>query len=638
MNEVNYSSTFLGIKMSDRNVLIFIVLVTFVCLFPTLQNGWVNWDDDSYVLRNRLVHSLSREHLSAMFTTAHQLGLYHPLTLISFAIDYHFWGTDPFGFHLSNLALHLLNVCLVFFFLKKISSSQLIAFLVALLFGIHPMHVESVAWISGRKDVLYTLFYLLSLLSYLKYISQPEKQKYLWYSIAIIGFTCSLLSKSLAFTFPIILLLLDYLKKRSISPSTIIEKAPFFILAILALIMTKHGQEASNSMLGVTEYPLNKTVFIGTYNSIAYIFKAFIPVQLSIFHPFPFQGAIYLSLVYYLSAIPFVTVIIILIRTFNSSRKIFFGLAFFLITIGPVLQIIPFGKAISSERYTYISYIGLFYLIASGLEYLLKRVNKHRILHQGLIGLVSLWFLFLGLQANLQSKVWENSETLWTQTIERYPNSYWAYMCRGTYRTDNKNLDGALLDLNQSLQLNPTAKAYYERGRLNEKLGNRIQAIEDYSEAIHLDGNFPKSFLNRGILLAQEGEMKNALIDFNSALSIDNTYALAHFNKGLIYKLKGNNKKALNSFSNAIELEPTNPTFLRNRGVLYDALGNFDAAIADFERAMPLETSSGEPYLLRSISYFHKNEIEAALSDAEKASKLGTALPEEYLKKLRSAD
>lgn len=639
MNQIDPTSTIFGRKLSNRVLLGIILLITLICLFPTLQNDWVNWDDDSYVLRNPLVHSLSFESISNIFLTSNSVGHYHPITLISLAIDYHFWGTNAFGFHLTSFFFHLINTYLVFILIKKIKAPLFVAFLGSLLFGMHPMHVESVAWISGRKDVLYTFFFLLSIITYLRYLHQNERKKVLWYSLAIFFFICSILTKSLGFVLPLILLLFDYLNKREFNRILIIDKIPFAIIGVFGAWLAVFGQQESDTMLGMSEFPIQKTLFIGSENAFIYAVKSLVPIRLSIFHPFQFSQDFQLSLLTYLSAIPAIAVLFILYRSFKRSRALFFGLSFYLITIGPVLQIFPNGKAIMSERYTYIPYIGIFYLIALGLHYLLKKTRENSPkINVGITVLSLLWFVFLGAQTYTQSKVWQNSETLWTQPIERYPDNYWAYLGRGTYWVDNNNLDGALKDLDKSIALSPSSEAHYERGRLYEKLGNLTQAAEDYANSIQLNPNYAKPYLNQGILFARGGDMEKATTNFNKAIELDDNYALAHFNLGMAYKQKGENKSALNAFTKAIQLEPNNALFLRNRGVLNNALKNYNAAIADFERAMPLEPNSGEPYLLRSMSYFYQGKIEEALQDAKTASTMGVKLPEEYLENLRSAD
>jgi hypothetical protein len=413
--------------------IIIAVFLTGLVFLASLNNGWVNWDDDEYVLRNEMVHSLSLEHIGQMFTTAQQVGLYHPLTMLSLAIDHSIWGKEAFGYHLTSLLLHLLNVALVFIFIKKLGLDSKGAFLVALLFGIHPMHVESVCWISARKDVLYVFFLLLALLAYMKYRAS-QSRKVMFYGFAIFCFIASLLSKSMAFTFPLVLLLLDYYEKRAFSKSLILEKIPFFILAAAALWLAKFGQQDSDSMMAVTSYPLYKTIFIGSYNVLYYGIKMLVPVHLAAFHPFPFLGKIELPWYFYASIIPCLALGWWLIRQGKTNRKLVFGMLLFLVSIGPVLQIVPFGKTVSSERYTYLAYVGLFFLLAIAIQWLytwLKSQNK-RYTHV-LTMLLAAWLILLAFQTWNQSKYWKNGETLWSQVIDRYPEHYWAYRCRGIY-------------------------------------------------------------------------------------------------------------------------------------------------------------------------------------------------------------
>ena len=214
-------------ERSPLILLAFALVASFICLFPTLQNGFVNWDDSAYILRNSMVWGLSWENLQQMFTTSETLGLYHPLTLFSFAVDYTIWGTQAFGFHLTNLLLHLLNIGMVFGLVLKLTKKEMAAFVAALLFGMHPMHLESVAWISGRKDVLYTVFALISLLCYLSYAEagKVKKEKLV---LSFLFFCFALLAKAMAFTLPFFLLLIDYLHREKPKAHLFLEKLPFF--------------------------------------------------------------------------------------------------------------------------------------------------------------------------------------------------------------------------------------------------------------------------------------------------------------------------------------------------------------------------------------------------------------------------
>lgn len=620
------------IKLSNTALVVLLIAIVSACLFPTLQNDWVNWDDPAYVLQNLLVQDLSKNGIYEMFATSHQVGLYHPMTLLSLSFDYHFWGIDAFGFHLTNFILHLANVLLVFVLLKKLKFSPLIAFVGALLFGMHPMHVESVAWISARKDVLYTFFFLISLIGYLYYIHKDGKSKIVWYAIAILAFTFSLLSKSLGFTLPIVLLLLDYLLERKITTKSVIEKIPFAVLAILALIMAQYGQEVSDSMS--TNINLSDSVFISSYNLIGYAFKAVLPINLSIFHPFPPSDSFEVTTLLYASIIPLLALIYFMYHWLKSSRILFFGISFYLITIGPVTQIIPFGKAISSERYTYVPYIGLFLLIAIGIQKLLDKYSKSANRYV-VLGLIGVWIGFLAVQTNLQSRAWENSEILWTSVIEKYPDSEWAYMSRGMHRLKQKDLKGAKQDLNTSISIRPLAQSLYERAYLFEQEGERANAFDMYKRSIKLEPTYAKSHLNLGVLYSQDRNQKLAFEHFKLAVDNDDSYSLAHFNLGISYKMEGEMEKSHESFSKAIEIEPKNPLYVRHRGVLQLQTENYSAAIKDFESAMILEPESGEPYLLRSQCYLLLGDMNKAKKDAKKAQEMGLQVPEQYLNQLK---
>jgi len=224
--------------------LAFILIATLISLYPNLNNEFVNWDDIIYVMNNDLIRSFSFDNFWKIFSSFY-MGNYHPLPLLSFAFDYSIFEMDPFGYHLHNLILHLVNVGLVYFFAWHILNKQTIPSLViALLFGIHPMHVESVAWISERKDLLYTTWYLLGLIAYVFYIKTSQRKYILW---TLIAFLLSLLSKAQAVTFPLILLLLDYFYSRKFTRLVILEKAPFFALALVFGLIAIYAQKVEDA-------------------------------------------------------------------------------------------------------------------------------------------------------------------------------------------------------------------------------------------------------------------------------------------------------------------------------------------------------------------------------------------------------
>lgn len=614
-----------SVLTSTSFVVIGIMTITALLYIPSLSNGWVDWDDPAYVLNNDLVVNPTIN-WSEIFKENQVLGIYHPITLISYAFDYHLWGTEAFGFHLTNVIFHVLNTGLVFLVFRKLKSSTLVAATIALLFGIHPMHVESVSWISERKDVLYLFFFLLSWLSYLYYRGKSDRKKWLLYTLILLFFALSILSKPIAFVLPLVLLLSDYLLDRSWNWRFLYDKILIIGLAIVAFFIANWGQADSNSFSLAAEHPIS-TFFYGPYNAIYYVIKSVLPIGLSPLHPFP-EASSSLTL-FYLSLIPAIAIGYLLYRSFKASPKIFFGVAFFLVTIAPLLQIIPFGKALSSERYTYLPYLGLFFLIALFLEWSIQKSKWKTAITVGM----SLWGIFL-LQATYQQQsIWQDSETLWTQAIERYPDAYYPYLARGRYYSKIDAPEKAWTDINQSIELAPTPDAHYERGILNERNGNQKAAFSDYQSAIDLDESYSKAHANIGILYAKEGNRKAAFQHLEAALKADDEYSLAYFNLAILYKIEGKLQNALIEISNALKYEPYNLKYVELRAAIYTDLGEHQKAIQDFRKVLinTPDNATAQYYLARNY------DIIGAEANAKKhfkaALKYGYKVPEIFLSK-----
>lgn len=613
------------------------ILLSLICLWPTLHNNWVNWDDGAYVLRNPMVWEIDEEHVGEMFTTPEQVGLYHPLTMLSLAVDYQIWETEAFGYHLTNLIFHLFNTLLVFIFLFRLRGSTFVASLGAILFGMHPMHMESVTWISARKDVLYTLFFLLALLAYLRYLRREGKGKWGFYGIVMLLFVGALLSKAIAFVFPFLLLLLDFHKGRKWSWGLILEKLPFFMLAGIALWVAGKGQQGSDSMLGLSDYPLWKTFFIGTRNYLVYFLKLFVPWKMSPFHPFPFLGSIQLPWYYFLSIIPFGFFGWLFFRNklYKKAPEIIFGLAFFTICIGPFLQMVPYGKAVIAERYTYVSYIGLFYVLGIVIEQIVAQNRlKTPFSRPIVLSLIAGWIILLGIASANYLTDWKDGEKLWSKVVENYPEHYFGYMNRGKWRVDKGDKNRAESDLNRSIELNPEiSNTYYERGRLKESRGAWKLAMADYDQAVALADPEPRAYLNRGLIKAQkQGDSRGALSDFDAAIEVKPDYALAYLNRALLYRGMGDKIAAEANYNRTIELEPWNTVFYRYRGSYFEQEGRLSDAEADFSKAIEQEPGRAENWFLRGRVRRNAGKSGPAQEDLQEASKLGFQFPEGFVK------
>src|SRR6185436_7965524 len=339
-----------------------ILILTFIIYIPALNAGFVNWDDPDYVgANNTLIRDLSL--LPELITTPVQ-GNYHPLTMISLAINFAISKDAAWSYHLFNLIFHLINCILVYRLALLLSkNNSLIAFVTALLFGIHPLHVESVAWVSERKDVLYALFFIAGHISYTRYIDSGSKKQY-WLTLLFV--VLSLLSKPAAVIFPVSLLCIDILRNRNISFKLLTEKIVFLIPAIILGLLTI-GAQKNIGATGEEYFGLGKNILFGFYGIMMYFVKMIIPYKLSTFYPFPPLNEP-LSAAYYLAPLFALVLAVVTYFTWKKYRFVAFGISFYIANLLLVLQIFSVGSAVIAERYTYVPYIGLFFIAGCLLD------------------------------------------------------------------------------------------------------------------------------------------------------------------------------------------------------------------------------------------------------------------------------
>ena len=611
-----------------------ILVVTIAALWPVIANDWVNWDDQEYVLNNWLIRDLSLSGVAAIFSAVEVLGLYHPITLLSYAVDYSLAGVNAQHYHIVNLILHLLNACLVYVFVKSIGVQWWIPVLVAVLFGCHPMHVESVAWISGRKDLLFTLFYISGLIVYQRSATRQGSQRVLQLSLCFILALLSLLSKASAVTFPVVLLLLDLLNRRENNLVLWVEKLPFFALSIGFGLLAIKAQQAGMAMAGFGEIDWLKALILAGNGLAVFVLKALVPIGMSPFHPVPDMAAMGLPMQMKIFAIATLPFILPVLR--YGSKEIQFGLAFFLVTIAPNLQIIPYGMAMYAERYSYLSYVGLFFAMCVVLGILEKRWRGSPATKVSVVVLI-VWMIWLCSAANTQSRVWKNGGKLWSAVITKYPDEFYAYYNRGDYYLSQKDYDSALQDFNQSAQLESGyADTYNRRGVLYRDTGRDSSAMEDFGRALSLDSTNTRALVNRAVLLLAQGKADGAKMDVERAIQIDPDYALAHLNLGVVLESSGTYSQALKAYTMAARLEPLNPLPYRYRGVSNYMLNDTVGALRDISHAINLGPGNGQALFIRSLIYRDKGEFSRALVDAEAAYSAGYKVDSAYISELRS--
>ncbi len=491
------------------------------------------WGDDLYLLNDR-IQEFSLKNSGSYFWSFHA-GNYHPLTSLSFAINYKIFGLNPTAFHIQNLIIHLVNIILVFILINKLTHKLEIAVIIALFFGIHPMHVESVTWISGRKDLIYSLFFLISLIYYQKYISGELRRKY--YYISLLMFLLSLLAKSMAVTLPLVLLLMDFYVNRKFTKKAFIEKIPFFALSIIFGIIAFKGLYSGEPILIAEQYSLSDRFFLISYGLLSYIVMLFYPIKQfgqSAIHYYPDTNSVF-PVEYYIAPV-ILLVVIVLVLIFKRYRKeLLFGFLFFLITISIVTQIIPTGEAIISERYTYIPYLGLFFIIAFIYNQLANKIKYKQIFKPILIIILVAMSIGFAMKTWNRNKVWKDSITLFGNAAKRFPDKGEPLYKKGLARYKINDVRGAVLDFKMAIAKDQQLpEVYFARGLGRYDLTLYKAAIADLNNAIYLDPLHSKAYYYRGINKHKLEMNDEAIADINKAIELNPDYAEAFYYRGIL--------------------------------------------------------------------------------------------------------
>lgn len=581
--------------MNRRDVLypaILVMIITAICLWPMLKNEFTNWDDEYYIVNNELLRGPDWRGIFSKQV----LGNYHPLTILSYAFNYAISGLDPFSYLLVNYLFHIANTALVFYFIWNISGkNKFIAVFVALVFGVHPMHVESVAWVAERKDVLYTFFFLLSLIQYWKHLV-TGKRSHFW--ICFLFFVLSLLSKPAAIVLPLVLLLLDYWKGRPITLRMVTDKTPFFLLSLLFGIITVSIQ-TSSAMAGLSVFSITDRLFFACYVLMTYFVRFFVPYPLSAFHPFPITN--FAGWPIYLSPI-FVVALLVALWFLRKNKIVVFGVFFYVINLLLVLQILSIGLTIVSERYTYVPYIGLAFMFAM-LVNQIKPVPGKVLTAIGAVAIV-----VFGIMTFQRTKVWKNSGTLWTDALKHAPRAPYARTNRANYLS--------------KLALRPDQKPFAD--------SIYKVAFEDCAIALSVRPNHAPAFEYRGLMYLDRQQFKEAFADANELIRLKPDYRLGYDIRATCYYKMNEPEKALADYEKCIELKPDDHRSYNNKGsILMNSFQKHEEALAAINTAINMSPVNYY-FLNRSICYFRMGNIEKAREDALRAEQLGTTVSDGY--------
>jgi len=610
---------------------IIIVILCFTVFSPMLNHEFTNWDDNEYVTENKDIQSLSTDNISKLFSNFY-VGNYHPLTMLSLAVNFSISGDSPKGYLFTNLLLHTFNSLLVFWFLMLFTKQMnrvhgtnnpilWISGIGSILFAISTLHVESIAWIAERKDLLYAFFFFASLVAYLKYVNSKMQQKsgVVFFIFTMFLFVLSLLSKGQAVSLSLVILLIDWiLKRKLVSRPVILEKIPFFLLSLLFGILAVVAQQTSGAIASIPKHGIGERFIFAFYGLFQYIFKLVLPQNLSALYSYPDS----IGFEYILYAILGLSICISAFYWLKKMPFAWFGFLFFVSNIVFVLQLLQVGGAVMADRYVYVASAGFYLLPAIVLGLFMQRNDIKRYLA---IFIFVIFVSYLTYQTTNRLGVWKNSLTLWDDVLSKYTNNPEAWVNRANYKYYKlKDYQAALNDYNAALKLRPELpEALSGRGVAKRNLGDYQGAIVDYDLAIKIKPNDAESYSNRGVAKAHINDYKGAIEDLEKSLSLKPENSTALSNLGSTYFKLGDYQKALKIYDKTLEMNPNYGDAYMNRAGCRYNLSDIDGAMKDYQKAIEIDPNNHLAYMNRAlIKQNALKDWKSALEDCKLVLKL----------------
>lgn len=627
-----------------------VALATFAVFLPALDAGFVNWDDSGILLRNPHYRGFTGETLSWMWTTFH-FGHYQPLTWMSYSIDHALGGMNPAGYHFTNLLLHAANAVLFYFLLLALRSAGCTsvwpAAAGALLFSLHPLRVESVAWVTERRDVLSGFFLLLSILTYLKGCRAGSSKR--WFVFSLLAFVGSLLSKAWGITLPVVLLLLDAFVLGRFGPGrrrhALLEKIPFALLAAAAAVVAARAQMGSGATATLEQLSFPQRILQAFHGVSFYVEKTVLPAGLSPLYLMPSD----LSWSTPRFLIRAILVTLSAVALFFLRRRIP-GVALaagaYILLVSPVLGFLQSGPQIAADRYTYLSCLPW----AAALAALLP---TRRIAGVAAAAVLAV----LGTLTWRQTGVWHDSVRLWSRAVEVEPENprAWGHLGgarfeqgdlegairagdealrlrpdlafalanRAAARVERGDLGGAVEDASHALELDPSiAEAWEVRGRAKNEYGDLDGAIRDYGEALRIEPGLATAYSNRGTARHERGDLDGAALDYDAALRLDPGFAGAYANRGKLRLDRKDFEGAVADCTEALRLHPGLVSSHLNRGNAFRAMGRHAKAVADYDETIRLASGSAEARVGRALSRRAMGDTVGAAEDLQHSLEL----------------
>jgi Tfp pilus assembly protein PilF len=529
------------------------IVLTLLCIAVFGQALWfdfIRFDDPAYVTDNTRVQSpLTLDGLKWLFLNT-DAGFWHPLTWLSFMMDHRFFGLNSGGYHLTNLLLHLLNTLLLFWLFHRMTKEIWPSALIAAFFALHPLHVETVAWISKRKDLLSAFFWMLSLCAYVDYTEKENAKQYL---LVMLFFTLALMSKPMAVTLPVVMIILDFWPLKRLSArkdiiSQLKEKSPFFLLAaVFSLITVYIRYDRGNPF--VNTIPFSYRLANAPVALVTYLKKTFLPYDLAVFYPFPSDVPVDQVII---ASVVLIVISVAVVLWVKKMPLLLAGWLWYVVTLLPVLGIIQVSERAFSDNYTYLPLIGVTVMFVWGIgSWSTNQALRKRILLPAAI----LTILVLSLLSWKQCSTWQNSITVFGHAARVTKNNFLAHTNLAfAFSLQGKN-EEALYHFSEVIRINPHfPEGYYNRATTYGEMGRYALAMEDFQKAIALKPDYVDAHYNMGTVYAKTGRYHDAIKKYDEALRINPNYVLAYCGRGLAYLLQGKNEPGCRDARKACEL------------------------------------------------------------------------------------
>lgn len=656
-------------------ICLFLTAITLAVFWQLHSCDFIHFDDSAYVTTNQKVQTgVTLEGIRWAFTSGHAAN-WHPVTWISHMLDVQFFGLDPRFHHFTNLFLHLINTLLLFLVLHRMTKTIWRSAFVAAIFALHPLHVESVAWVAERKDVLSAFFWMLTLYAYALYVENRGLKRYL----AVIGsFALGLMAKPMLVTLPFVLLLLDFWPLRRFTPADTVrevptaatgnetandasrkkskrkhlakevkseeeaarakvfrptilplvrEKMPLFALSALSCAVTFLVQQKGGAVVATQSLPLLLRIENALVSYVGYLAKFIWPNDLAILYPHPSFLPLWEVLG---AALILAGITLTVIWKARSCPFLLSGWFWYTGALVPVIGIVQVGHQAMADRYTYIPMIGLLIMAGWGIPETVKRWSRGRYVLIASFALYLSWIIPL---TWTQVGYWRSSFSLFDHTLEVTDNNWLIYNNRGVAYKEIGNLPRAFADFERAIAINPvSAVAFYNRGVAFSSLGNHARAVEDFDRALEIDPRYSLAYNYRGIARQAIGDPVGAIEDFGTAVRLDPTNAEAYANRGAARDTLGDHEMAIRDLNRAIELNPGFALAYNNRGIAYNGMGDYARAIEDYSKAIAISPEYAGAFYNRGLAHGLLGNSQQAVEDFRKAAGLGLESARKFLR------